>query len=94
MKKSEISLLVMILFCCIAPVLFVACTENERAKSFGGTINIEIAPTEKLVNVTWKDNEMWILTRTRKTGEVPEEYKFYEESAWGMWEGTVFIKEK
>lgn len=91
-KCDKIFLSVLVL---ITTILFVsACTEQERAKTFGGTMTTEIAADQKLVNVTWKENELWILTRPRKPGEVPESYTFYEQSAWGMWEGTVLIKEK
>lgn len=90
MKRKNLVLLLIL----IMGLMITSCTEQERAKSFGGTMTTEIAADQKLVNVTWKENELWILTRPRKPGEVPETYQFYEESAWGMWEGTVYIKEK
>lgn len=42
---------------------FAGCTENQKAKSFGGNAEIELPAGEKLVNATWKDDDLWYLTR-------------------------------
>lgn len=75
-------------------VILVGCTENERAKKLGGSTTIELESNQKLVNVTWKEQSLWILTRNRNSDESAEEYKFRENSSWGLLEGTVTIKEK
>jgi len=72
----------------------VGCTENSRAKSFGGTAKMELPAGQKLVVVTWKDEDLWVLTRDMRDGETAESYKFQEESSWGVWEGTYLITEK
>lgn len=44
-----------------------SCTDNQKAKRFGGTIDYNITSNRKLVNVTWKDeNDLWVLTRPMK----------------------------
>jgi len=43
-------------------LLQTACTENQRAKTFGGTQKIQMLPNEKLINMTWKNNNLWILS--------------------------------
>jgi hypothetical protein len=48
---------------------------------------------QKLVNVTWKEGELWYLTRQMKQGEVAETYTFNEKSSFGLIEGTVIITE-
>ena len=78
----------------IATVLLLAsCTENQRAKSFGGTSTMNLPKGEKLVNVTWKGDEIWYLTRPMKSDESPETYTYREESSLGVIEGTVILKE-
>lgn len=72
----------------------VGCTENQRARSLGGTSTIALTPNKKLVNLTWKETDLWILTRDRKEGEVPETYEFKEDSSFGVIEGTVIVKEQ
>ncbi len=75
-------------------LIFAACTENERAKHFGGTINETLPAGKKLVNVTWKDGSVWYLTRDAREGELPETWTFQEKSAYGAVQGSIIIKEQ
>lgn len=77
---------------CLALILC-ACTGQERARVWGGTESLKLQPNEKLVLVTWKENNLWILTRPMKPEENAETYTFGESSAWGVAEGKVIIKE-
>jgi hypothetical protein len=70
-----------------------SCTENSRAKTWGGSMTINLEPNQKLVNVTWKDTDMWILTRPMRAGDIIETYKFGEKSTWGVMEGQITIVE-
>ncbi len=74
-------------------LLATSCTENERVKSFGGTGDINLPTGQKLVNVTWKETQVWYLTRPMHADETPETYMFQEESSWGVVEGTYLIHE-
>jgi hypothetical protein len=64
-----------------------SCTENERARRFGGTEEVDLKPNEVVLNVTWKEAEMWICTQDTVTGVT----YFREKSAWGVMEGTVIL---
>lgn len=68
--------------------MFTSCTDNSRAKNWGGTQTITLAPNEVLVNMTWKDNNLWILTKDTTTGVS----YFREQSAWGMLNGKIIVK--
>jgi hypothetical protein len=72
----------------VAMVIMSSCTENVRARHFGGTETLTLKPNEKVLNVTWKDNEMWVCTQDTITRVV----YFREKSSWGVMEGTVIIK--
>ena len=77
-----------------AIVLLSSCTENERARSFGGTQTVDLPANTKLVNVTWKDDyNMWILTRPMRENETPETHTFSEKSNFGVMDGTVIFNE-
>jgi len=43
--------------------------------------------------LTWKDDQIWYLTRPMGKNDSPESYKFQEESSWGVIEGTYNIIE-
>lgn len=70
-----------------------SCTQNQRAKSFGGTAKVSLPAGQKLVTATWKDNELWYLVRPMRSDETAETYTFAEESSWGMIEGKVIFNE-
>jgi hypothetical protein len=72
----------------VAMVVMSSCTENVRARHFGGTETLALKPNEKVLNVTWKDNEMWVCTQDTITRVV----YFREKSSWGVMEGTVILK--
>ena len=64
-------------------------------KNLGGSMTIELEPGYKLEEITWKDSDdLWILTRPMRDGEEAETHTFYENSEWGMFEGSVTVVEK
>ena len=69
------------------------CTENIRARNYGGEETINLAPGLKLVNMTWKENHLWVLTGVRSKDEAPQTYKFHEKSSFGVLEGTITVVE-
>lgn len=92
MKRGEMVFLSILLLTCMALVVN-SCTDNQRAKVWGGKMSISLEPNQKLMNVTWKDGDMWILTRQMKPDDQPETYKFFEKSTFGVMEGEVTIVE-
>jgi uncharacterized lipoprotein YajG len=82
-----------ILFIIAIAVVMTACTANQRAKNWGGQTTITINPNQKVVNATWKDSDLWILTRDMKSDEKPEQYTLTEHSGWGILNGKVTIIE-
>jgi len=85
MKKIVLSLILL--------VSLASCTENARVKSFGGEGTLNLPKGKKLVTVTWKDTELWYLTRSMDSTDVAETYQFHEESSFGVIEGTYNIIE-
>lgn len=69
---------------------FPACTENSRARNFGGTEIIEIPDNNIFLNATWKDEHLWYLTKDT----VEHYFVLREKSSWGTWEGKVIFKYK
>jgi hypothetical protein len=74
-------------------VMVTSCTENSRVKTWGGEGTINLPKGRKLVNVTWKETEVWYLTKAMDSNDVAETYQFQEESSWGLVEGTYNIVE-
>lgn len=85
MKKLFLSILM--------GVMVTSCTENERVKTWGGQGTIKLPKGRKLVTLTWKETQIWYLTRPMDSSDVAQTYQFQEESAWGVIEGTYNIVE-
>ena len=49
---------------------------------------LQLKKNEVVLNVTWKESEMWICTKDTATGIV----YFREKSNWGVMEGTIILK--
>ena len=64
------------------------------AKRYGGTMTVCLPANQKMVNVTWKENTLWILTRTARPGDVQDTYSFKEKSTLGILEGEVKFVER
>ena len=68
-----------------------SCTQNQRAKNFGGTATYNLPTGERFVNATWKENNLWIVTK-RDTAK-PITYTMTEQSNFGVMQGKVVIIE-
>ena len=77
----------------LIPLVFSTSGCNSCARSFGGTTSLKLPCGSKLVNLTWKGDNLWYLTRPMVDGDVPQAYSFQEDSNLGVMEGTVHITE-
>jgi len=67
---------------------------HYTTRNFGGSMTIELEPGYKLEEITWKGDDLWLLTRPMRDGEGAETHTFYENSEWGVFEGSVTVVEK
>lgn len=75
-------------------VMIIAMSGCQYAtKHLGGNMTVNLEPNVKLVNVTWKDDSLWFLTKPMTEEDVAETYYFEEDSEFGVFEGTVTIVE-
>ena len=85
-----------IFICVLFVVLMVsltACTSNTATRYYGGTTTVNLDPNTKFVDITWKESSLWILTKPMLEDDIAETYRFEEDSMYGIFEGTVIIKE-
>lgn len=74
-------------------IMLPGCTDQVTARNFGGKMTITLPARTKLVNATWKDSDLWILTRQAGSDEPLESYKFTESSSFGIMNGEITIQE-
>ncbi len=74
-------------------VSLTSCTDNTRAKLYGGNKKLELPENMKLVAITWKAGDLWYLTKPMGANDSAETYTFQEESSFGIIEGSVTIVE-
>ena len=66
---------------------------NAVAKNWGGTATVDLEPGRKFVDITWKEDSLWVLTKDMGADDVAETYYFEEDANFGILEGTVIIRE-
>lgn len=89
-QSGIITSLVIVLFLSLS-----SCTENVRARNFGGQEIIDLPKGKKLVMATWKESDLWYLTEDMDSLYKPQERFFSEKSSFGVMEGSiVFIESK
>lgn len=81
MKRIIIALLI------TSALFFSSCTENYRTKNLGGKMELHIPNNESLINITFKNDEIWVLTKDANSNI----YHFREKSAYGIMEGEILL---
>lgn len=67
-------------FILFTPVIGLALSSNTSARVWGGTVEYTMPAGQKVVSVTWKDEDhsLWILSREMRSTEKPEEWTFQQ----------------
>ena len=74
---------------------WISCTDSQIARKFGRTTEIRLEKGQKLLEATWKDNNLWYLTEPMDDDYTPKTKVFREDSNFGVLEGKVlFIESK
>jgi hypothetical protein len=90
---GEFGVGVVIILCIMAIALSIeGCHYTTR--NLGGEMTVELEPGQKLEEITWKEDSLWILSRPMRDDEVPETHTFYEDAEWGVLEGKITVIEK
>ena len=82
-----------ILFALLMFLCLTSCGQSIT-RTMGGTTKIELASGEKLVEVTWKGDDIWYLVEHMDSNYVPKTKIFKESSRIGVLEGKVIFYEK
>ena len=85
MKKL---IVILLMFLCLT-----SCDQSITC-TMGGTTKIELEPGEKLVEATWKGDDIWYLVEPMDSDYVPKTKTFKESSRIGVLEGKVIFYEK
>jgi hypothetical protein len=67
--------------------------DQALTRSMGGTTKVQLESGEKLLEVTWKGDNIWYLVEPMDTDYVPKTKTFKESSRAGILEGKVIFIE-
>lgn len=70
-----------------------SCTENQRARTFGGTATIQVEPGKKVMMATWKDEDLFYMVEDMEPDYKPHDKTLIESSSFGVIESKVVFKE-
>ena len=88
MKKILVLIVVLAVFVMLSAVT--GCTENARAKHWGGKMTQVVPAGMKYLHASWKsDGSLWYAYRPMRAGEVPESVTMKEASTFGVMQGEV-----
>jgi len=68
--------------------------DQSITRTMGGITKIELEHGERLIEVTWKDDNIWYLVEPMDSDYVPKTKTFKESSRIGMLKGKVIFYEK
>lgn len=71
-----------------------SCTENSRARRYGGTMTVDLPAGTKFLGAQWKGDELWYTYTMRKPSEAPSESTMMEDTRFGLIVGKIIFKEK
>ena len=74
-------------------ITLLACTDNQRSKAFGGTMEIKVPCDQSVFDVTWKGEDLWYAVQPAGPNWSPETKRFIEYSSYGLIEGEVILRE-
>lgn len=89
MKKIFSLIIAITAIICLAT----SCTQNQRAREFGGTMTVKLEAGQKLIMATWKDNDLFYLTEPMEENYKPKTKTFQENSSYGILETKVIFVE-
>lgn len=83
-------------FIVLASIFILAsCTENQRTRTFGGNMTINLPKGQKLIMATWKNEDLFYLLEPMEENYSPRVKTLVEDSNWGVLESTItFIESK
>lgn len=74
-------------------LLTVSGCQQMMTKSLGGNMTINLEPNLKLEEITWKNDNLWYLTKPMVDSDIAEIHTFQKKSELGIFEGSVIIIE-
>lgn len=89
MKSKLITLLAAAIVC----IALSSCTRQSITRNYGGKMEIQLPPGQELMEATWKEDNLFYLTRPMADDYVPVNKTFQESSSWGILESTVIFIE-
>ena len=78
-------------------LIFIFCLSSCQlgTRKFGGNTTIKLEPGKELIEVTWKNNNIWYLVEPMDSDYNPKTKEFIESSLFGVMEGKIiFIETK
>jgi len=76
-----------------AMILVPGCTCNQAARKWGGTQTITLEPGQRLLNCTFKDDDIWLLVKN-DPWKKPDTISFIEKSSYSILQGKVLVIER
>ena len=92
--KDSVKIFIILVVVILIANLCSSCTDNQRAKRWGGNMTINVEPGYEVMMATFKDDaDMWYMVRKMSDDYVPTDKILIENSTWNVLEGRVTFHE-
>lgn len=80
---------IVLIVCVVLGLVISSCTQQQRARQFGGTQVIQVPAGQKVMMATWKNDDLFYMTEPMDSDYVPKTKILAESASWGVLESTV-----
>lgn len=91
--KQTLTILALCAYTSLFAALALVSCRNMTSRTFGGSQEIALKKGQRLIEITWKGTDLWILTEPMDSAYIPKVKTFYERSDFGVMEGSITIYE-
>lgn len=84
---------ILIILVAIIAIVTTSCTKNQRVRSFGGNMTIDLPKDQKVTIATWKNADLFYMLEPMEDDYVPKTKTFVEDSGWGILECSITFVE-
>ena len=84
---------ILFIMAAILSMVAISCTQNQRARNLGGTMEVKVKPGYKVTMATWKNDDLFYMIEEMDSSYFPKKKILVEEASFGIFQTEVTFTE-
>ena len=84
---------ILLIMAAVLSMVAISCTQNQRARNLGGTMEVKVKPGYKVTMATWKNDDLFYMIEEMDSSYVPKKKVLVEDASFGILETKVVFTE-